>query len=87
MSDEIVHDALYERVSALIITAVNHAMVLTYWQIGRFIVEDEQAGKNQAEYGTSFLKGLSERLTSEFDKGFDARNLRNMCQFYQLFPN
>jgi predicted nuclease of restriction endonuclease-like (RecB) superfamily len=94
MSDEIVQDALYERVSALITTArsqvrtaVNHAMVLTYWQIGRFIVEDEQAGKNQAEYGASLLKGLSERLTSEFGKGFDARNLRSMRQFYLLFPN
>jgi predicted nuclease of restriction endonuclease-like (RecB) superfamily len=94
MSDEIVQDALYERVSALITTArsqvrtaVNHAMVLTYWQIGRFIVEDEQAGKNQAEYGASLLKELSERLTSEFGKGFDARNLRNMRQFYLLFPN
>jgi DUF1016 N-terminal domain len=94
MSDKIVQDALYERVSTLITTgrsqvrtAVNHAMVLTYWQIGRFIVEDEQAGKNQAEYGTSLLKGLSERLTSEFGKGFDARNLRSMRQFYLLFPN
>jgi predicted nuclease of restriction endonuclease-like (RecB) superfamily len=94
MSDEIIQDALYERVSALITTArsqvrtiVNQAMVHTYWQIGRFIVEDEQAGKNQAEYGTSLLKELSERLTSEFGKGFDARNLRNMRQFYLLFPN
>jgi DUF1016 N-terminal domain len=94
MSNEIIQDVLYERVSALIMTArsqvrtvVNQAMVQTYWQIGRFIVEDEQAGKNQAEYGTSLLKELSGRLTSEFGKGFDARNLRNMRQFYLLFPN
>ncbi len=66
---------------------MNHAMVLTCWQIGRFIVEDERAVKNQAEYGASLLKGLSERLTSEFSKGFDARNLRSMRQFYLLFPN
>jgi hypothetical protein len=38
------------------------------------------------QYGTSLLKELSERLTSEFGKGFDARNLRNMRQFYLLFP-
>lgn len=94
MSDEIVQDTLYERVFALITTArsqvrtaMNQAMVLTYWQIGRFIVENEQAGKNQAEYGTSLLKGLSERLASEFGKGFDARNLRSMRQFYLLFPH
>jgi predicted nuclease of restriction endonuclease-like (RecB) superfamily len=94
MSDEIVQDAFYERVSALITTtrsqvraAVNQAMVLTYWQIGRFIVEEEQAGETQAEYGKALIKGLAERLTSEFGKGYDARNLRSMRQFYQLFPN
>jgi hypothetical protein len=55
MSNEIIQDALYERVSALITTArsqvrtvVNQVMVQNYCQIGRFIVEDEQAGKNQA---------------------------------------
>jgi predicted nuclease of restriction endonuclease-like (RecB) superfamily len=94
MSDEIVQDALYERVSALITTArgqvrtaVNQAMVMTYWQIGRFIVEEEQAGETQAEYGKALIKRLAERLTSEFGKGYDDRNLRSMRQFYLLFPN
>jgi predicted nuclease of restriction endonuclease-like (RecB) superfamily len=94
MSDEIIQDALYERVSALITTArgqvrtaVNQAMVMTYWQIGRFIVEEEQAGETQAEYGKALIKRLAERLTSEFGKGYDDRNLRSMRQFYLLFPN
>lgn len=66
--------------------AVNAAMVQTYWRIGRLIVEDEQQGETRAEYGKHVLKSLSVSLTEEFGKGFDARNLRNMRQFYLVFP-
>ena len=65
--------------------AVNFAMVQAYWQIGRLIVEDEQNGENRAEYGKKVLAGLAERLTADFGKGFDARELRRMRQFYLLF--
>ena len=65
--------------------AVNFAMVQAYWQIGRLIVEDEQNGENRAEYGKKVLDGLAERLTADFGKGFDARELRRMRQFYLLF--
>ena len=67
-------------------TAVNTAMVQTYWHIGRLIVEDEQQGESRAEYGKQILKSLSVSLTEEFGKGFDARNLRHMRQFYLVFP-
>jgi len=65
--------------------AVNFAMVQAYWQIGRLIVEDEQKGEVRAEYGKKVLAELADRLTSEFGKGFDARELRKMRQFYLLF--
>ena len=65
--------------------AVNFAMVQAYWQIGRLIVEDEQKGEARAEYGKKVLAELANRLTSEFGKGFDARELRKMRQFYLLF--
>ena len=65
--------------------AVNSAMVQAYWQIGRLIVEDEQNGENRAEYGKKVLNILAERLTADFGKGFDARELRRMHQFYLLF--
>jgi DUF1016 N-terminal domain len=94
MSDEIVPDSLEQKILSLVEvvrkqvrSAVNQAMVMAYWQIGQFIVEDEQAGKVQAEYGKAVLEGLSERLTAELGKGFDIRNLRSMRQFYLLFPN
>lgn len=66
--------------------AVNFAMVKTYWHIGKLIVEEEQSGKQRAEYGEALLKELSKRLTKEYGKGFDASNLRNIRQFYKNFP-
>lgn len=66
--------------------AVNAAMVQTYWEIGRLIVEDEQQGQARAEYGKGVLKTLSTALTNEFGKGFDVRNLSNMRSFYQAYP-
>lgn len=67
-------------------SAVNSAMVQAYWQIGHIIVEHEQNGSLRAEYGKAVLQGLSEKLTEEFGKGFDVRNLRNMRSFYLTFP-
>jgi len=61
-------------------------MVQTYWNIGRLIVEDEQQGKERAEYGKKQLEQIAETLTGEFGKGFNVRNLRNMRQFYNTFP-
>ena len=67
--------------------AVSSAMVLAYWQIGRAIVEDEQEGQKRGAYGKGVLKGVSERLTAEFGKGYSVRNLQQMKRFYDLFPN
>lgn len=67
--------------------AVSSAMLGAYWDIGCIIVEHEQNGDDKAKYGKKVLEILSERLTSEFGKGFDVRNLRNMRSFYLTFPN
>ncbi len=66
--------------------AVNSSMVQAYWQIGRIIVEHEQKGNKRAAYGKAVLQALSERLSSEFGRCFDVRNLRNMRLFYRTFP-
>ena len=66
-------------------SAVNFAMVEAYWLIGKQIVE-AQAGNERAEYGSSLLKYLSERLTRDFGKGFTVTNLTYMRQFYLTFP-
>jgi len=64
---------------------VNSTMVITYWNIGKLIVEDESNGKERAKYGKEVLKKLSEKLTKQYGKGFDTRNLRKMRQFYLKF--
>ena len=67
-----------------IYTAVNSAMVQAYWEIGEQIYI--ACGENdRAEYGKGLLKYLSEKLTSEFGKGFTVANLRNMRQFYLAY--
>ena len=66
--------------------SVNSAMVASYWEIGRLIVEHEQQGQARAAYGKRQLAELSTRLTEQFGKGFDASNLRNMRQFHLAFP-
>jgi len=68
-------------------TAVNSAMVEAYWKIGRRIVEEEQSGRERAEYGKEIIKNLSKELTEEFGKGFGERNIRNIRQFYVLFSD
>lgn len=64
----------------------NSTLLLTYWQIGKLIIEEEQNGKERAEYGKYTLKNLSKKLTLEFGKGFDYTNLSNMRKFYMVFP-
>lgn len=67
-------------------TAVNFAMVESYWLIGQQIVEHEQHGEARADYGKGLLKELAARLTIDFGKGFDESNLRYMRLFYRCFP-
>jgi predicted nuclease of restriction endonuclease-like (RecB) superfamily len=66
--------------------AVDVVQVRTCWTVGRHIVEYEQGGEARAEYGARLLPRLAERLTAEFGKGFDERNLWHMCRFYRAFP-
>lgn len=66
--------------------AVNFVMVEAYWNIGRMIVEEEQQGKERADYGKALIRNLSERLTLDFGKGFSVSNLWAFKQFYLSFP-
>lgn len=92
MSNDLVNNNLYNKISELLQKAqsqvkqqVNSLMVITYWNVGKLIVEDEQQGNDRAEYGKAILQELSDKLTIKFGKGFDITNLRKMRQFYNLF--
>ena len=65
---------------------VNNELLLAYWNIGRVIVESEQAGSEKAEYGKQLLKSLSKELTRELGKGFSRSNLQNMRLLYLNYP-
>ncbi len=62
-------------------------MTYTYFEIGRMIVEEEQNGKERAEYGKQILKGLSQQLTNEFGKGFSLSSLEQIRKFYLIYSN
>lgn len=86
-------DKLYTEVSQIITEArntvyrtANFETVKSYWNIGQKIVEEEQGGKDRAEYGKEILTQLSERLTVDYGRSFSVRNLRYMRQFFTVFP-
>ncbi len=66
-------------------SVVNIEMLNLYWNIGKSIMEI-QKGQAKASYGDAVLDKLSEKLTSEFGKGFFKRNLERMRKFYIYFP-
>ena len=67
--------------------AVNFAMVKAYWQIGRIIVEHEDAGDFQLGNRVPEFAALATRLSAEFGKGFSVRTLQQMRKFYLCFPD
>ncbi len=78
--------SLLENARQKVATEVNSTLLMTYWQIGKIIVEDEQKHESRAEYGKQTLKTLSKVLTEEYGKGFSRSNLQNMRQFYLAYP-
>ena len=68
-------------------SAVNAAMIGTYWRVGKRIVEEEQGGKERAAYGKALIKTLARELTLEFGDGFSERYLRAFRQFYLVVPS
>lgn len=88
------NDSLYHDIKTILqearqsaYRAVNFAMVVAYWEIGKRIVEHEQGGKEKAAYGEALLKQLAASLTADFGKGFSYANVKNFRQFYLSFPD
>jgi hypothetical protein len=86
-------NTLYQNIAEILQTArtksyraINYTMIEAYWSVGQQIVEEEQQGKHHAEYGAKLLPYLSKKLQTDFGKGFDQSNLRNMRMFYKAFP-
>jgi predicted nuclease of restriction endonuclease-like (RecB) superfamily len=91
---DISNDNLFEKISAIleqarkqVATVANLAMVHSYFEIGRTIVEDEQDGNLRATYGKKTLKELSKKLNHQFGKGFSVENLERMRYFYKTYQS
>lgn len=69
------------------VRSVNFERVLMYWQIGKRVFEEEQRGKERAEYGTYLIKNLALALEPEFGSAFSERQLERFRQFFRNFQN
>lgn len=78
---------LIEEAKKNVKTAVNIAMVYTYFEIGQMIIEEEQNGDNRAEYSKYIIRNLSSFLTEHYGKGYSISNLKNFRQFYLIYSN
>ncbi len=68
------------------VRSVDSCRVQMYWHIGRRIFEEEQLGKDRADYGTYLIKNLAKQLEPEYGSGFSVRQLEMCRQFYRLYP-
>ncbi|TAK49526.1 MAG: DUF1016 domain-containing protein [Saprospiraceae bacterium] len=87
------YDHLVEQISVTyeaglrkVAVVANQTMLATYWQIGQYIVEFEQEGREKATYGTALLKRLSADLTLRHGRGFSHTNINYMRLFYLRYP-
>ncbi|MBI3141545.1 MAG: DUF1016 domain-containing protein [Bacteroidetes bacterium] len=69
------------------IRSIDTERVLMYWQIGKVIFEEEQQGKDRADYGKFLIKSICDEFQPQFGSGFTIRQLEMNRQFYRTFPN
>ena len=68
------------------VRSVDFCRVRMYWNIGKRIFEEEQHGKERADYGTYLIRNLAKRLEPEYGSGFSVRQLEMCRQFYRTYP-
>ena len=68
------------------VRSVDFCRVQMYWNLGKRIFEEEQQGKDRADYGTYLIKNLANTLESEYGSGFGVRQLEQSRQFYRIYP-
>ncbi|GAA6769391.1 DUF1016 N-terminal domain-containing protein [Flavobacterium sp. CGRL2] len=78
--------AIIETSKERAIRAVDNERTAMYWSIGKRIFEEEQQGKERADYGAYLIKYLAEELQPQYGTGFSIRQLERYRQFYRTFP-
>ena len=66
--------------------AVEQVGIMTFWEVGKRIVEEEQQGEVRATYGTRLIQNLSDLLTPIYGTSYNKRNLDYYRKFYLLYP-
>lgn len=94
INESVAIEALFQRASTHIQEAksrvqrsINIEMVKAYWRIGKDIVEAEQHGGKRADYGKYLIQNLSKKLTKQFGRGFSVTTLKDIRQFYLVYPD
>lgn len=78
---------IIERGRSQAYAAVGQALIVTYWNVGRRIVEEEQHGEHRAQYGAKLIANLANELTREFGAGYNKRSLEQYRRFYLSFKD
>jgi predicted nuclease of restriction endonuclease-like (RecB) superfamily len=88
LSQNLIHEikSLIAQAKEGAIRSVDHHRTVMYWHIGERIFNEEQQGKDRADYGNYLIKYLSEQLQPEYGSGFSVRQLERYRQFYRMFP-
>ncbi len=78
--------SLIEETRGSVAQAVNSALVLLHWELGRRL-RGEVLGHKRADYGERVIRTVAERLSADFGRGFSEKNLRHMIRFAERFPD
>ncbi|WP_407478245.1 PDDEXK nuclease domain-containing protein [Elizabethkingia meningoseptica] len=88
VSQSIISDikAIIAKAKEHAVRAVDHQRTLMYWEIGKRIFEEEQEGKNRADYGKYLTQFIAQEIEPEFGSSFSKRQIELFRQFYRVFP-
>ncbi|WP_202620990.1 PDDEXK nuclease domain-containing protein [Pseudoflavonifractor sp. 524-17] len=78
---------LVEYARSIAARQINLVQLMTFYAIGRWIVEVEQQGESRAKYGRQIIKNLSEAMNKQFGRGFSVDTLENARKFYQTYQD
>ena len=80
-------DKLIEFARGILVRTTNRTMVVTYFMVGKLIVEHLQTGGKKAKYADKTIEQLSNKLITKYGKGYSQRNLEQMRKFYLMYQS
>ena len=86
--NDLIEDArkIIEKSRSNAVRSVDFCRVQMYWNLGKRILEEEQQGKDRADYGIYLIKNLAKKLEKEYGSGFGIRQLERARQFFKMYP-